>query len=405
MALFDNWDSLFSTFKTIIKPDVYSVDSISNEVVLNERTLKSITAYTAGVNSISNAIASVPFKLRRDKEYVNDDLNYIIKEKPKRFQTAFDFKRGLINDMLYRGTAFARIIRDINTGEVVELLPIEFDKVTEARIVEGELYYIVNFIPIHSDDILVFKISGTGAFGLDPLTIFAETLGITLSSTRYTRKTFEGDGSNIKGVITSTNKLKEEQKKEFRDSIQANYTGSNSKSLLVLDAGFDFKPVSFSPEQIKLIETRNIQVAEVARILNVPIQIIASETPSNYNSTEAHILDFYKRTLAPMIYMIEAELKSKLLTRSNIKDGYYFKGSIESLLRGDSKSRAEYYKELFYLGAISPNEIRELEDMNVEINGDTYVQANLIPSKLINEFYEGKINADNAKFLNIQNNE
>ena len=404
MALFDN---LLTSFKTAMKADMYSMNAISNEVVLTDSSIKSITAYTTGVNSIANSIASIPFKLRKGNEALDSGLSFIVKEKPNQYQTAYDFKRVMLNDMLYRGTAFAFIKRDINSGEVLALMHIDYSKVTEAKIVDGELYYMVNNVPVSNDDLLVFKNSGTGAFGLDPLSVFAETLGITLSSTRYTKRAFEGDGSNIKGVITSTHKLNENQKKEFRDSIQANYTGSNSKSLLVLDGGFDFKPVSLTPDQLKLIETRNIQVAEVARILNVPIYIVASETPSNYNSIEGQQLDFYKRTLSPIIYMMEAELKHKLLTRTEIKDSLYFKGSIESLLRGDSKSRADFYRELFYLGAISPEEIRALEDMDIDVNGDSYIQANLIPSNLIKDFYDSKIALDysKAKSENNTNNE
>tara|TARA_R110000850_G_scaffold32792_1_gene90138 strand:+ start:342 stop:1535 length:1194 start_codon:yes stop_codon:yes gene_type:complete len=394
MAFFDN---LLTSFKTAMRADMYSMNAISNEVVVTDSSIKSITAYTTGVNSIANSIASIPFKLRKGNEALDSDLSFLVKEKPNQYQTAYDFKRVMLNDMLFRGTAFAFIKRDVLTGAVMALIPIDYSKVTEAKIVEGELYYIVNNVPVSNDDLLVFKNSGTGAFGLDPLSVFAETLGITLSSTRYTKRTFEGDGSNIKGVVTSTHKLNENQKREFRDSIQANYTGSNSKSLLVLDAGFDFKPVSLTPDQLKLIETRNIQVAEVARILNLPIYIVASETPSNYNSIEGQQLDFYKRTLSPIIYMMEAELKHKLLTRTEIRESIYFKGSIESLLRGDSKSRADFYRELFYLGAISPEEIRALEDMNIEVTGETFVQANLIPSNLIKEFYDSKIALDYSK--------
>ncbi|MEB2775225.1 phage portal protein [Algoriphagus sp. D3-2-R+10] len=403
MSILSNINNIFSSFKTTLGTGFYSIDAPQNEIILNASTIKSITAYTAGVNSIANSIASIPFKLRQSKDYINSDLNYLVKDKPNKFQTAYQFKRAILNDMLFRGTGFALIVRDENSGEILEIIPVDYDKVTDAKIVDNELYYIINSLPVHNDDLLVFKNSGNGAFGIDPLTVFAETLGISLSSMRYTKRNFEGDGSNIKGVITTEDRLKENQKEEFRKSIQANYTGSNSKSLLVLDKGFDFKPVSLSPDQIKLIETRNIQIAEVARILNVPIQIVASETPSNYNSIEGQQLDFYKRTLSPIIYMIEAELKHKLLTRTEIKSDYYFKGSIESLLRGDSKGRAEYYKQLFYLGAISPDEIRSLEDMPQEINGDTYVQANLIPKNIVNRFWSSKAALEYAKADEIEN--
>lgn len=405
MKIFDNFNFFVKKSTGVFLPDLFTIESINNSVVVSEKNLKGITSYTTGVNSIANSIASIPFKLRKNKEIVKNDLYFLIKEKPNNFQTSYQFFRQMINGMMYRGTAFALIKRNENTGEITSLIPLPFESVGEAKIVDGELYYIIDNVPISNDDLLVFKNSGTGPFGTDPLKTFADTLGITLSANRYTKRTFEGDGSNIKGVITSENTLKEEQKENFRKSIQANYTGSNSKSLLVLDKGFDFKPVSLSPDQLKLIETRNIQVAEIARILNVPIFIVASEIPSNYNSIEGQQLDFYKRTLSPIIYMIELELKHKLLTRSQINDDYYFKGAIESLLRGDSKSRAEFYKELFYLSALSPEEIRELEDMPSKPTGETYVQANLIPTKLIGEFYESKINADNAKFLNNNNNE
>ncbi len=403
MTIYDAFNNLINSYRTVFRPDWISIDTESNEVIVNEITTQSISAYAAGVNAISNSIASIPFKLMLDKEVIKDDLYYLIKEKPNKFMGSFDFFRQMLHTMLYRGTAFAIIRRDSN-GFVEEILPLKFESVTEARMLEGELYYIIENLPYHTDDVLVFKISGIGAFGIDPISAFAETLGITLSSTRYAKKSFEGDGSNIKGVITSDHKLKDEQKKSLRDSINKNYTGSNSKSLLVLDHGFKFDPVSLNPEQLKLIETRSIQVAEIARILNVPIYIIASELGGSYNSIETMSLDFYKRSLSPIIFMIEQELRHKLLTKKQIMSDYKFKGAIESLLRGDSASRASFYKELFYLGAISPEEIRELEDMPQDIIGETYVQANLMPKTLVNEYYDSKIQETYSKVDKNKNN-
>ena len=47
------------------------------------------------------------------------------------------------------------------------------------------------------------------------------------------------------------------------------------------------------------------------------------------------------------------------------------------LLRGDAKSRSEFYMRMFGVGALSPNEIRSLEEMNPVENGDHYyVPAN-----------------------------
>lgn len=51
---------------------------------------------------------------------------------------------------------------------------------------------------------------------------------------------------------------------------------------------------------------------------------------------------------------------------------------MNGLLRGDAKTRSEYYKNMNIVGAISANEIRALEDMNAYEGGDTYfVQMNM----------------------------
>ncbi len=59
---------------------------------------------------------------------------------------------------------------------------------------------------------------------------------------------------------------------------------------------------------------------------------------------------------------------------------YYFLFGLNGLLRGDAKTRSEYYKNMNFVGAMSANEIRSLEDMNSYEGGDEYfVQMNMQP--------------------------
>jgi hypothetical protein len=47
-------------------------------------------------------------------------------------------------------------------------------------------------------------------------------------------------------------------------------------------------------------------------------------------------------------------------------------------LRGDAKTRSEFYKNMNFVGAMSANEIRNLEDMNAYDGGDEFfVQMNM----------------------------
>ena len=67
---------------------------------------------------------------------------------------------------------------------------------------------------------------------------------------------------------------------------------------------------------------------------------------------------------------IEHRLAKSLLSEES---NQYFKFNANALLRGDIKSRAEFYTKLQQAGALSPNEIRELEDMNPRDGGDVYL--------------------------------
>ena len=50
------------------------------------------------------------------------------------------------------------------------------------------------------------------------------------------------------------------------------------------------------------------------------------------------------------------------------------------MTRADRKSRAEYFRTMFSVGAYSPNDIRNAEDMNPIKGGDQYfVQTSMAP--------------------------
>jgi phage portal protein BeeE len=46
---------------------------------------------------------------------------------------------------------------------------------------------------------------------------------------------------------------------------------------------------------------------------------------------------------------------------------------VVGLLRGDMAARSAFYNQLVNLGALSPNEVRDLEDMNPRDGGDIYL--------------------------------
>lgn len=71
-------------------------------------------------------------------------------------------------------------------------------------------------------------------------------------------------------------------------------------------------------------------------------------------------------------------MRRQLLTRAEVRAGYYIKFFDTELLRGAAKDRAEYYWKMFQMG-MSPNDIFALEDQDGFEGGDHH----FVPSTMM----------------------
>ena len=70
-------------------------------------------------------------------------------------------------------------------------------------------------------------------------------------------------------------------------------------------------------------------------------------------------------------------MTSKLLKKKEIGT-LFFEFNTNALLRGNPKERAEYYRTMLNIGAMSINEIRQKENMNrVEQGDNLFMQLNM----------------------------
>ncbi len=74
------------------------------------------------------------------------------------------------------------------------------------------------------------------------------------------------------------------------------------------------------------------------------------------------MIGFIRQTVGPWVDAWEQELNWKLFTEEEKAQGYYVKFNMNAILRGDMKTRAEFYQKIFGVGGFSPNRILELED-------------------------------------------
>jgi HK97 family phage portal protein len=80
---------------------------------------------------------------------------------------------------------------------------------------------------------------------------------------------------------------------------------------------------------------------------------------------EQQSIGFVVYTLRPWLTRIEQRLTGLISPQA-----VYARFTVEGLLRGDSAQRSAFYTSLWNLGALSTNEIRELEDREPVEGGD-----------------------------------
>ena len=119
------------------------------------------------------------------------------------------------------------------------------------------------------------------------------------------------------------------------------------------------------------MELRLFQLEDVARWFRIPQHMIGNLANATNNNIEAQGIEYVKFTLLPWIKRIEAEFNRKLVPYNELGKTRV-KFNVETLMRADSITRANFYNIMFNVGALSPNDIRRLENLNPRPGGDEY---------------------------------
>ena len=171
---------------------------------------------------------------------------------------------------------------------------------------------------------------------------------------------------------------------------QSAYSGENAGNTAILEQGIEFKPLSMTNADAQYLETRKFQVEEIARIFGVPLFMIQSteKTPSWGAGIEQMSMGYVRYTLLPWVRRWEGTIWRDLLSESD--PDIQVKFNVEGLQRGAMSTRFDAYQKGINMGVYSPNEIRNLEDMNPREGGDIY----LTPMNMAIQQEGGKVNAN-----------
>lgn len=212
-----------------------------------------------------------------------------------------------------------------------------------------------------------------GLVGMSPIAACRNAVGMGLAADEYGSR-FLSNGATPAGVLETPTLIKDVSK--LRDSWEKAYGGTgNAGRVAILEEGVTFKPISMSPQDSQLLETRQYQLTEIARIFRIPPHMLQDLSRATFSNIEEQSLEFVKYTLNPWIIRWEQGM-TKALLNADEKRRYSIRFNVDGLLRGDYKSRMEGYRIGVSSGILSVNDCRRLENMDLlseEEGGDYHL--------------------------------
>jgi HK97 family phage portal protein len=375
-------------FNQLYNPSIKGVN-------VTEKTSLGLAAYWRCVNLITSSIATLPLKLydgTSGKKQIFNTASEALKY-PNTNITSFTYNEMLIGSALMHGNGYAYIER---FNKSIELHPIHPDKVVPFMY-DGEIFYEVKF----EDEFRIIakeEMIHLRGFGLDVLKGYSVldyhkiTIGLSLAAQRENANFYE-KGTKIDGYLRLKGKLDDEAKKGIREGWSGVYGMNGSgNGTAVLDQETEYVRLGMPPADAKFIETSEYNDTQIATLFAVPAHMINKLDRATHTNIEHQAIEFVKYCLLPWIAKLEQEYNRKLLSNP----AYYFKYSVNALMRGDAKTRAEFYRIMFNIGMMTQNEGRALEDLDPVEEGDKlYVPLNMIDSELAPEYYQSQLTTNN----------
>lgn len=369
-------------------PGSLTIPSISG-ITVTPQTALSFTAYYAGLHVISEDLASLPIAVFKRKSSGGSKLmrGHPITQRFDRCpagdskeMSSMQWREAYIAHAIGWGNGYAEIDWS-NGGEFLGLEMLHPNSVTPKRkeyrnpqTRRRDLYYEVmstegamrgqTTVKIPPDRMLHLACVGSnGIVGYSPVALAREAIGLGKAAEQFGASLF-GNGAIPKGFLTHPGKLKPEARANLRDSWNAVHQGSaNANKVAVLEEGVTWTNTQINPDDAQFLLTRAFQRIEIASILRLPPHKIGDYSNADLANIEASNLDYLMTCLRPWCIRIEECINLKLLSDEEYAAGFYVKHDMRAILRASIKERGEFYQKMFQFG-FSPNEIRELEDMN-----------------------------------------
>lgn len=334
---------------------------------VDENSALEVSAVLASVSLIADSVASLPIRAIR---HVGDRVERLPVPgwlNNSSTVTQYELIHMIVSSLALHGNAYVYIDRGDSTLPM-SLTPLHPVNV-QVTIINRQRVYTVNGASVPADQILHLRwwTPPQAATGLSPIAMQKTTIGLALAMERHLAQ-FYGEGATPSSVLEVDGDLTADQAK----ALQATWETQNKRRRrpAVLTNGMKWRPITADAASMEMNASRELQIAQVARIFRIPAYMIGARGDSQtYQNNEAAGQHFVTYTLLPWLRRIESALSDLMpAPRELMFDTAGF-------LRADQINRYRAHQLGIASGFLTPNEARAVEGLEPYEGGDEFVMA------------------------------
>jgi HK97 family phage portal protein len=345
-----------------------------------------VTSILGVVRWIAQAVAVMPVHTMRSlstgrREVTSLPCSYTMRKRPNAWQSAYDFYQLIAYWTALHGNAFARILPG-DRGWCSELRPMHPTRVKIHRNADYTVSYEFldenhRWVPLRQQEVLHWRwLSDNGLVGMAPPELCSTSIALA-RKLDAAATSFWDNSARPDMVLETDEKIPDEAVDALRSALREVYGGAaNRGKTAVLPKKTRLKPIeSNSMEANQFQELRDAILPDVCRCWGVPSTLLGDARMARWSNVEQEHLSAQVWCLLPWMRRMEGPLDMAL--QPVYGDDVYVKFDNRGLLRGDTASRVQLYQSMFNMGALAPNELRDLEDFDLlpdPAADETYMQ-------------------------------
>ena len=351
-----------------------------------------IAAVYRSVSILSGTIASLPLYPMRKKNGKNFTIDYesalysLLRWKSSDRLSAYQTLESIIIQILMAGNAY--MFPKFKNREYSELVllkqgSVNYDVYTDKYTIndyENNIYGTFDsWRIIH----LRNKSLDGSKIGVSTIQYASRILNISANADEQTLANMKS-GNKQKGFLTGGSlmdgmgKVKDSQVDKVAERLESQLASGDS--VMRLPGELKWYPYTISPADAQILENRKFSIFDICRFFGVHPDKVFVEQTSNYKASENSQTSFMTDTLQPLLVQIESELTTKLISRKLIGVKEVIQFDRVALYQLDPKGAASYYKDMFEIGGMTTNRIRQENNEDPVKGGDVaFVSANVAP--------------------------